>query len=192
MLPLDEVLLYKETVPANPKPSTSLAPSSGGGSATSIRKSSSLTSSGSAILTASNNIMTGGSLKKESFANLHLMSAANESKAIDKHDIKQQIPVKLSSLSNLSTKVSKKSGAVSSSMLAATSSASNISTLAPGSSSAASSTSKGISNLAVKPDSVQQLLPMKLSEQLGDTNVKSSKVSPKQHSGSSSIYHSVS
>ena len=99
-------------------------------SASSIRKSSSLTSSSSAILTASNNIMTGGSLKKESLANLHLMSASNESKAIDKNEIKQQIPVKLSSLSNLS-KVSKKSGAVSSASATnaaiATSSASTLS-----------------------------------------------------------------
>jgi DNA polymerase/3'-5' exonuclease PolX len=55
-------------------------------------------------------LFSGGSLKKESFANLHLMSATNETKAMDKmHEIKQQIPTKLSSLSNLSGKVSKKS-----------------------------------------------------------------------------------
>ena len=51
-----------------------------------------------------------------------------------------------------------------------------------------SSTSKGISNLAVKPEAVHQLLPMKLSEQ-GDhpTGQQPSKPSPKQHGGSSRL-----
>jgi len=186
-----EFLQYKETIASTPTLSPNLAPSSGGGSASSIRKSSSLTSSSSAILTASNNILTGGSLKKESFANLHLMSATNETKAMDKmHEIKQQIPTKLSSLSNLSGKVSKKSVAASSSSalnaaaITTTSSASNLS--------AASnvSGSKGISNLAVKPEMGQQQFPFKLSE-AGDA---SSKPSPKHqqqqlHSSGSSRYH---
>merc|ERR1719219_2589260 len=85
---------YSEVITPSSSPSgTSLA--APGSSGSSIRKSSSLTSSSSAIMTPSNNIITGGSLKKESLANLHLMSATNETKALgDKQEIKQQIPVK--------------------------------------------------------------------------------------------------
>lgn len=133
----DSLLLYKET---------SNSPNSG----SSIRKSSSLTSSSSAIMTPANNVLTGGSLKKESFANLHLMSASNEVKKMDKAEIKQQIPVKLSSLSSSSTSklVGKKSLDYS----------------ALNTTRGMSEGKKGISNLAVKPETVQQLLPFKLSE----------------------------
>ena len=74
----------------------------GGGSGSSIRKSSSLTSSSvRGEFAPANSIVTGGSLKKESLANLHLMSARNEDKAklVEEQKIQQQIPLKLSSLS---------------------------------------------------------------------------------------------
>lgn len=144
-------LIYHEVNTPSSQASTSHSPSSSGGhhhhhghSGSSIRKSSSLTSSSSAILTPANSVLTGGSLKKESFGNLHLMSATKETKALDKQEIKQQIPVKLSSLSKESIKAKKSTAALNSQ-----------STVAP--------SAKGISNLA-KPEAVQQLLPFKLSE----------------------------
>ncbi len=77
------------------------------------------------------------------------MSAANESKIhLEKQEIKQQIPVKLSTLSTSS----------SSSKLLSKKPSSSVE-LPRG-----SGTGKGITNLAVKPETVQQLLPFKLSE----------------------------
>merc|ERR1719433_196242 len=121
-------LEYNEMITPSSSPqsisstSLSLAPGSGGGggsaSGSSIRKSSSLTSSsaimrGAGELAPANSIVTGGSLKKESLANLHLMSATNSNQnpmkpMLSNQEIKQQIPVKLSSLSK-ETKTSKKS-----------------------------------------------------------------------------------
>ena len=108
--------------------------------------------------------VTGGSLKKESLANLHLMSATNSNQnpmkpMLSNQEIKQQIPVKLSSLSK-ETKTSKKS----------TVNLASSASLSGGS----SSSSKGITNLVAKPEAVQQLLPFKLSED-------GTKVSPKHH-----------
>ena len=159
-----DVLIYSEVnTPSSSPSASSLAAPGSSGSASGIRKSSSMTSSSSAIMTPSNNVMTGGSLKKESLANLHLMSATNEtSKALggDKHEIKQQIPVKLSSLSkDLSSKISKRS------------------TLGASASTSSLTSSKGISNLAVKTETIQQMLPFKLSED--------SKVSPNATGASS-------
>ena len=148
-----DLLIYSEvnTTP-NSSNQSSHSPSSGGHlgghhSGASIRKSSSLTSSSSAILTPANSVLTGGSLKKESFGNLHLMSATNETKTLDKQEIKQQIPVKLSSLSKESVKTKKSTAA-----------------LIPNPTSTTAPSAKGISNLA-KPEAVQQLLPFKLSEE---------------------------
>ena len=87
---------YKEVKTQSP---TNSSPASG---ASGIRKSSSLTSSSAITLTPANNVLTGGSLKKESFGNLNLMSATKETKLLDKQEVKQQIPVKLSSMSSLS------------------------------------------------------------------------------------------
>ena len=53
-------------------------------------------------LFAKNVLLQGGSLKKESLANLHLLSATNEGK-VSQQEIKQQIPVKLSSKLSVST-----------------------------------------------------------------------------------------
>ena len=89
------------------------------------------------------------------------MSATNESKALERlasQEIKQQIPVKLSSLSKES-KTSKKSTV-------------NLTS----STSLNSSSSKGITNLVAKPEAVQQLLPFKLSE---DSSSGTTKISPK-------------
>ena len=109
-----EVMVYNEynTPSSSPQSissnSLSLAapggghPGGSGGSGSSIRKSSSLTSSSvRGEFAPANSIVTGGSLKKESLANLHLMSARNEDKAklIEEQRIQQQIPLKLSSLS---------------------------------------------------------------------------------------------
>jgi len=169
-------LEYNEMITPSSSPqsisstSLSLAPGSGGGgsaSGSSIRKSSSLTSSsaimrGAGELAPANSIVTGGSLKKESLANLHLMSATNSNQnpmkpMLSNQEIKQQIPVKLSSLSK-ETKTSKKS----------TVNLASSASLSGGS----SSSSKGITNLVAKPEAVQQLLPFKLSED-------GTKVSPK-------------
>ena len=102
-----EVMVYNEynTPSSSPQSISSnslslAAPGSGSGS--SIRKSSSLTSSSvRGEFAPANSIVTGGSLKKESLANLHLMSARNEDKAklVEEQKIQQQIPLKLSSLS---------------------------------------------------------------------------------------------
>ena len=75
------------------------------------------------------------------------MSATNETKTLDKQEIKQQIPVKLSSLSKESVKTKKSTAA-----------------LIPNPTSTTAPSAKGISNLA-KPEAVQQLLPFKLSEE---------------------------
>lgn len=149
-----DLMIYSESSPIPASSPQSLSASLiGSGPGSGIRKSSSLTSSSHGILTPANNLATGGSLKKESFANLHLMSATNESKGLmmAKEEIKQQIPVKLSSLSKELSKPSKKS----TSSLVINSSNSN--------QTSGSSSAKGISNLA-KPEAVQQLLPFKLSE----------------------------
>ena len=90
------------------------------------------------------------------------MSATNESKALERlasQEIKQQIPVKLSSLSKES-KTSKKSTV-------------NLTS----STSLNSSSSKGITNLVAKPEAVQQLLPFKLSEDHPSSGT--TKISPK-------------
>ena len=105
-----EVMVYNEynTPSSSPQSISSnslslAAPGHGaGGSGSSIRKSSSLTSSSvRGEFAPANSIVTGGSLKKESLANLHLMSARNEDKAklVEEQKIQQQIPLKLSSLS---------------------------------------------------------------------------------------------
>ena len=90
------------------------------------------------------------------------MSATNSNQnpmkpMLSNQEIKQQIPVKLSSLSK-ETKTSKKS----------TVNLASSASLSGGS----SSSSKGITNLVAKPEAVQQLLPFKLSED-------GTKVSPK-------------
>ena len=73
------------------------------GTGTGIRKSSSLTSSSAINLLSAKTTETGGSLKKEMFSgNMNLMSATKETKLLDKQEVKQQIPVKLSSMSSLS------------------------------------------------------------------------------------------
>ena len=48
------------------------------------------------VVPQASSVAQGGSLKKESLANLHLLSATNEGKLFQQ-EIKQQIPVKLSS-----------------------------------------------------------------------------------------------
>lgn len=164
----DSMMLYKES---SPNSTLVLAPNSASaasGAGSSIRKSSSLTSSSSAIMTPANNVLTGGSLKKESFANLHLMSATNETKKMDKQEIKQQIPVKLSSLSSSSSSklMSKKSTTMDPSMMMMKAGNSS------GSGGGPSSSNKGITNLAVKPENVQQLLPFKLSEEKANQSPK--------------------
>ena len=54
------------------------------------------------VVPQASSVAQGGSLKKESLANLHLLSATNESK-VSQQEIKQQIPVKLSSKLSVST-----------------------------------------------------------------------------------------
>ena len=61
-----------------------------------VRKSSSMSMSTGVVVPQASSVAQGGSLKKESLANLHLLSATNEGK-LSQQEIKQQIPVKLSS-----------------------------------------------------------------------------------------------
>ena len=66
------------------------------GSSAGVRKSSSMSMSSGVVVPQASSVAQGGSLKKESLANLHLLSATNESR-VSQQEIKQQIPVKLSS-----------------------------------------------------------------------------------------------
>lgn len=159
-----------------------------------VRKTSSMSggSSNSNLLQGNNTIATGGSLKKESFTNQHLMSATNETKqsvvGLEKHEIKQQIPVKLSSKFSVSTKTSATSsstGALAtlgnvapnpsvSEKMAKKSLGSNLS----------SASSLNMSNTASalpKPDTVQQLLPFKLSEASYQQQNYPQQISPGKH-----------
>ena len=87
-------------------------------SAIGVRKTSSMSGVSSASIgNQATSVATGGSLKKDSFAaNLHLMSATNETKqsvvGIEKQEIQQKIPEKLVSKLSVSTR-----GSVSTSRL---------------------------------------------------------------------------
>lgn len=131
----------------------------GKGNLSSLRKpSSNLTQS---VSNASSSSSSSGTLKKDSVANLNLLSTTNEAKVGEKPEIRQQIPVKLREQSSkLSVsggsggkdKSSKKMSAIGLKQSAMTASASNL--------------SGSMGNIA-KPlveGGMQQILPFKLSE----------------------------
>ena len=143
-----------------------------------VRKTSSM--SGGSMNTGllqTNTLATGGSLKKDSFTNQNLMSATNETKqsvvGSEKHEIRQQIPMKLSSKLSVSARgtSSSSTSALASIGVAATGSlvpekvskkTTTPSLVSSVSGSSLPNAASGISH--PKSDSVQQLLPFKLSE----------------------------
>ena len=159
----------------------------GGASSVGVRKTSSMSGVSSVgVGSQASSVATGGSLKKDSFAaNLHLMSATNETKqsvvGLEKQEIQQKIPEKLVSKLSVSTR-----GSISTSRLSSVSgsermSKKNLAGLASSSSGISPSGDRGsgttdrasgsavVGNL-VKPETVSQLLPFKLSEASRDSS----------------------
>ena len=157
-------------------PGSTLMPHNTSSSAIGVRKTSSMSGVSSASIgNQATSVATGGSLKKDSFAaNLHLMSATNETKqsvvGIEKQEIQQKIPEKLVSKLSVSTR-----GSVSTSRLSSMGGSermskknlvgisSNSSGISPSGDRASGAGPAVVGNL-VKPDTVSQLLPFKLSE----------------------------
>ena len=138
-----------------------------------VRKASSMSGgTGNQLLVHANTLAAGGSLKKDSFTNQNLMSATNETKqsvvGIEKHEIKQQIPMKLSSKLSVSTR-----GLASQSTSALATwgggpLASEIKTakksMMPNVAATISTSSLPQAAQFARPEGMQQILPFKLSE----------------------------
>ena len=163
----------------SPSTAPSQQPSSG------VRKTSSMSGVSNPTLLQATTVATGGSLKKDSFANLNLMSATNETKqsvvgGLDKQEIRQQIPVKLSSKLSVSTR-----GSTSTSALSSAADKKKASMM----SSAASVSQLPAANKGA--DGVHQLLPFKLSEAPQSTPPQQ-QLSPGRHKLSSSSFGDAS
>merc|ERR1719361_1831317 len=141
-----------------------------------VRKTSSMSGvSSGPIGNQASSVATGGSLKKDSFStNLHLLSATNETKqsvvGLDKPEVQQKIPEKLVSKLSVSTRGSMSTSRLSSMGGSERMSKKNLSNVASHSSGVspsgdrASGTGAAIVGNLVKPETVSQLLPFKLSE----------------------------
>ena len=162
-------------------PGTLIMPHNTSASSIGVRKTSSMSGvSSGPIGNQASSVATGGSLKKDSFAaNLHLMSATNETSCtkvgIEKPEIQQKIPEKLVSKLSVSTR-----GSVSASRLSSVTGSERMSKKNVGMTSSssgispsgdrASGTGQAVVGNLVKPETVSQLLPFKLSEASRDAS----------------------